>query len=69
MDHAAERVEEVIEDLSRHLGVMVQGWMAQIQEAKSVTLDEMERGVREGMQSLGGEALQPLGCTPFQTGA
>jgi hypothetical protein len=32
--------------------------MARIQEAESVTLDEMERGVREGMQSLGRDALQ-----------
>ena len=60
MDHTTERVEKVVEDLSRHLGEMVRGWMAKIQEAESVTLDEMERGVREGMQSLGRDALQRL---------
>jgi hypothetical protein len=53
MDHTTERVEKVAEDLSRQLGEVVRGWMAKIQEAESVTLDETERGVREGMQPLG----------------
>jgi hypothetical protein len=60
MDHTTEGMEKVVEDLSRHLGEMVQGWIAKIQEAESLTLDEMEREVREGMQSLGKEALQRL---------
>jgi hypothetical protein len=44
MEHTTERVEMVVQDLSRQLGEMVRGWMAKIQETESVTLDEMERG-------------------------
>jgi hypothetical protein len=60
MYHTTERVEKVVGELSRHLGEMARGWMAKIQEAESVSLDEMERAVRDGMQSLGEDALQRL---------
>ena len=47
MDHTTEGMEKVVEDLSRHLGEMVQGWIAKIQEAESLTLDEIEKCVKE----------------------
>ena len=60
MDHTTERMEKVVEELTRQFGERLRGWMAEIRETDAITLDKLEDAVRGGMQSLGREALQGL---------
>ena len=60
MDHTTERMEKVVEELTRQFGEKLRGWMEEIRDTDAITLDKLEDSVRGGMQSLGREALQGL---------
>ena len=60
MDHTTERMEKVVEELTRQFGERVRGWMGQVRDTEAITLDKLEDAVRSGMQSLGREVLQGL---------
>jgi hypothetical protein len=60
MDHTTERMEKVVEELTRQFGERLRGWMGQVRDTEAITLDKLEDAVRSGMQSLGREVLQGL---------
>ena len=60
MDHITKQTEMVIDDLMAQLREMLRAWAQDARGSETVTLDELELNVREGLRSLGGKILQGL---------
>lgn len=60
MDLTTARAEKTIDELTGQFRDLLREWAQEAGESQTITLDELERGVREGLQALGGNILQKL---------
>ncbi len=60
MDDTTTRLEETVEEWIEELRQQAQEWAQEAEESETVTLEEMEQEVREGLHTLGGKILQGL---------
>jgi hypothetical protein len=60
MDHTTEQTENAINELGAQFRHLLRKWARKAKESETITLDELENGVREGLHALGGNILQEL---------